>query len=844
MKSIEYTWKQHFQFGYAIPGHPQVEKNVRWLARRERSEDVFVAKYGRCEQEIATWRQANVEAACRILLECKQHSLRPLILYSGGLDSEIVLFSFLEARKSLGAAGLLDPNFQIDVVTLRLTEGSNRDLNQHDILHVKKFRARLDEFQFSDEGLRFLERELDIAAYWASQEFLSLALSAQVVSPIIVSQLWLCEKMLGERTDYLPVIGQGEIHLVKSTPPAYEAGISPYLPSTWSIVETENLCGLYRYFASRNLPAIPGFFQFLPEQFEAQLRTNRVLHELIANQRVGKLGTRSSKPEILAFDYPELETRPKYHGFEQIEEEHNRMRMQLGSLMPDCEGHWYQEVFQLYRTLRPLTRAPIEKDDWWAGFGKPGEPLQNRRVDKHDVFATEWKKPNAIVETWFSAEKLGVTQAEDLIHEAARSWLEAHSDAVLFDDGSLIARWFYSLLPGRQTIDASAIPRMSAADVCRDLFLTDLAGDPDLYLHFKVCQAHMKNSDASPLILPRFSPRLHRESIFASDDSWIWIESEKDARLLASLEPNSRMRLVTPWTNESLVNATVSLLSTLRASGITWSNWLEKAVAKQEAELVQTARLALSRYEATRHRTEGLLALVPHPGLPYMNATTVLEPNFLALGQSDSDQSDSAEFGDGIFPIRSILSSSSSEKAKFQCVGLVELPIEDWLQRATFGTPEFRLGGNLLYRQTLRGKNLLDSNSRVTLGLERNGEIVSSALLQILDTKGRKTRGKLRIRCVTTFPGFERQGCARELIEKIVFAAEATLARDFSSIEVWAAPEIVSGFLHAGFVPASDLRERYELIHNIANDRLVESDRRLRPLRRLLSPTNEDRNRK
>lgn len=805
---------------------------------RERSDEIFVAKYGRCETEIATWRQANVEAACRILRESQARNLRPLILYSGGLDSEIVLFSFLEARKTLEAAGLLDPNFEIDVVTLRLTP----DLNQHDIQYVKKFRARLGEFHFPAAGLRFLERELDVIAYWASEDFMPLARSTQVVSPILVCQIWLCEKMLGERADYLPIIGQGEIHLVKNTPPDYEPGISPYLPSKWSIVETENLCGLYRYFASRNLPAIPGFFQFLPEQFEAQLRTNRVLHELIANQRVGKLGTRSSKPEILALDYPELETRPKYHGFEQIEEEHDRMRKHLGSLMPDCEGHWYQEVFKLYRGLRTLDRAPIEKDDWWAAIGKPGGPFQNRRVDTHDVFATEWKNPNAILAAWISADNLGVDQAEKLFHEAARSWLEAHSDAVLFHDGSLLARWFTSLARDRQTIDASTIPRLSAADVCRDLFLTDLAGDPDLYLQYKVSEAHLKKSEALPLILPRFSPRLHRESIFVSDDSWIWIESEKEARLLASLARDSRTRLVTPWTNETLVKAALGLLSKLRAFGITWSNWLEKAVEKQEAELAQSARLALSRYEAARHRTAGLLALVPHPGLPYMNATTVLEPSFLAHGQSDSVQSDSAEFGDGIFPIRSFLSSSSSENAKFQCVGLVELPIEDWLTRATFGTPEFRLGGNLLYRQTLRGKNLLDSNSRVALGLERNGEIVSSALLQILDTKGRKTRGKLRIRCVTTSPGFERQGCARELIEKIVFAAEATLARDFSSIEVWAAPEIVSGFLHAGFVPASDLLEKSEMIHDVANDRLIESDRRLRPLRRLLSLTNADRN--
>lgn len=839
MNLFNYTWNQHFQFGYAIAGHPPVAGNVRWLSKRKNPNEIFLAKYGRSESVFPSWREANCEAARRILINCKELALRPLVLYSGGLDSEIVLLSFLEARKTLAATGQLPSNFEIDIATFRLTN----NLNKHDIEYVSKFRSRLSELGHSELGLSFYEEDLDPLRYWQTDDFMQLARRTQTVSPIVVCQMWLCEQMLNQRSDYLPIIGQGEIHLVKQTPEGYEPGISPYLPSPWSIVETENLCGLYRFFIERGTPAVPGFFQYLPEQFESQLRTNRVLQELISTQRVGKLGTRSSKPEILAFDYPELERRPKYHGFETIEGEHDRMRKHLGTVMAECEGHWYKDVFALYRDVRFVEQAStgIESSllhhvnsDLQFFLGQPGSPVRVRRVHAQDIFATEWRDPQALLLAWKRSASLDLQTASRQMTEAACQFLEltskSHPDSTLFHDGSLLAQWFHLLLCKVRggdfpIIDARSIPRLSPHEVCRDFFETDLGGDLDLYLQYKVANSYLESGDRF-LILPRWNPRLHSEQVFQSGDSLVWLESEKEARLSASLhECGLATRTVSPWLSQKLATAQVSLMRAIHGCGRnhqegapqSWRDWLELQVANTAVSLKDVSQLSLTRYEAAKHRLQGLVDQIPHPTLPYMNSATVLSlPPDLELRRITRGLSD----------LRSVL-------AKYD---LEEISLSEWILIATHANNEFRLGGNLFYRQTIRGLDLLSPNSRIAVGLRHEGKLVTSALIQILDPDSPE-KGTLRIRAVTTDSLSLRKGFARALVQRIVDASDESLAAGFSAIQVWAAPEIVSAFLAAGFKSSDDLLSRAELVHDVKQDRLVESGRLLKPLHRTLGGT-------
>lgn len=801
---FDYTYQQHFQFGYARPGRAMTSENVQWMCHRKNREDVFVAKYGRATKKLRSWREANKAAALTILKNCREQKLKPLICYSGGLDSEIVLMAFLEARKEF------DSSFPIDIATLVL-EG---DLNRHDTDFVDRFKNRLTTMGHSAGGLEFHSRKLDAIEFWNSPEFLALAKETQIVSPIVNCQAWLCGEMLRENSSYLPVIGQGEIHLVKDTPNDYQPGVSPYLPSTWRIAETENLCGLYRYFIARNAPAIPGFFQFLPEQFETQLRTNPILHELLSHSRAGKLGTRSSKREIVMHDYPELEARPKFHGFETIEREHDVWRKRLNEMMPECEGHWYLDVFTLYRSLQPEVPGVFEHGDWSCTIGRNGNYRQ-RRLDEDDIFTTEWKTTtNPALAGWNSIPDFPAgaplepnsTESECVdafneIETSIRKFLSTNSNQILLHDGSLVARWFLALKPDLNVIGAAQVPRLRPATVVPEIFETDLCDTNSLLLFLLAKSAKPRIGTGSRLIVPKLNARVESEA------NPVWIENEREARLAFSMRSIfHESELAIPFCDHELQSAVARGLRQIGPAN--WLRALESRVTQLESSVLsEDVSRFVSQADATRRRVDSYFESLAGPSLATMNSSVTLPRS-------------SVEIGQGLEGVESAFLSN----------GLIPIPIDEWLTRAKASTPDLKLGGNLFYRQTVHGRKLIAKNFRATAGLRSaSGELVCCACVQILDPE---PSGTLRIRGVVTEPPFRNQGYAKELLIRLTDAIRSStmICSRFSTVEVWAAPEIVNAFTAAGFRPDNHRSPRNEPLFISSENRLITSNRILQPM--------------
>jgi hypothetical protein len=810
---FDYTYQQHFQFGYARPGRAMTSENVQWMCHRKNPEDVFVAKYGRATKKFRSWREANKAAALTILKNCREQNLKPLICYSGGLDSEIVLMAFLEARREF------DSNFPIDIATLVL-EG---DLNRHDTDFVDRFKDRLATIGHSASGLEFHSRKLDAIKFWNSPEFLALAIETQIVSPIVICQAWLCGEMLRENSSYLPVIGQGEIHLVKDTPNDYQPGVSPYVPSMWRIAETENLCGLYRYFIARNAPAIPGFFQFIPEQFETQLRTNPILHELLSHSRLGKLGTRSSKQEIVLCDYPELEARPKFHGFETIEREHDVWRKRLNEMMPECEGHWYLDVFSLYRGLLPEVPGVFEHGDWSFTIGRNGNYRQ-RRFDEDDIFTTEWKTPtNPAIAGWNSILELTgsggcgadagadvnlatKSHAESLvvfneIETSIRKFLSTNPNQILLHDGSLIARWLFALKPDLNVIGAAQVPRLRPHLVVPEIFETDLCDTNSLLLFLLAKSAKTKIGAGSRLIIPKLNTRVETEP------NLVWIENEREARLAFSLRSVfQESELAIPFCDHELQSAVARGLRKIGPRN--WLRSLESRISQLESSVhSEDVSRFVSQAEAAHRRIDSYFESFARPSLATMNSSVTLPRS-------------SVEIGKGLEGIESAFVSN----------GLVPVAIEEWLTRAKAATPDLKLGGNLFFRQTVHGRQLISKNFRSAVGLRSaSGELVCCACVQILDPE---PSGTLRIRGVVTEPAFRNQGYAKELLVRLTDSLRNSplICSRFATVEVWAAPEIVSAFTAAGFRPDNHRSPQNEPLFISAENRLIPSDRVLHPM--------------
>lgn len=305
-----YTHNNHFKFGYDLH-HP--------YQKRKGPEDVFQFSYGSIQSPITDWRTANRAAAETIRANFDE----PLwILFSGGTDSEVCIRSFLEAK------------VPVQIATLRFAN----NLNDHDLKYVEKFSSQYN--------IKVHYFDLDVAHFWESGDMLSFVDPVACVSPILACHLWLADQVQG-----VPIIAQGEPHLKKQIPDDYVPGVSAYEPSPWHLYESERLCALYNHFMRQNKPAVPGFFQYLPEQIYSFCFYNPIMKQLVNNELVGKLGTRTSKNKMVYQYYPEMESREKLTGFENLEALHDHWRKFLADRFPYNDQNARIEYADLKRML-------------------------------------------------------------------------------------------------------------------------------------------------------------------------------------------------------------------------------------------------------------------------------------------------------------------------------------------------------------------------------------------------------------------------------------------------------------------------------------------------------------
>lgn len=307
---FEYTSANHFKFGYNGINHFQFRNNTK---------DQFSAEYGIAQNKYLNWRQAN-QLAAREIYEKKVGDIT--ILLSGGMDSEICLMSFAEQ------------NLTFKAVTLRFT-----DIDQsYELVHVERLKKQY--------GLKHEYFDLNVLDFIDSDSFYSIIDPIKCVSPIIACQLWLADQVSGT-----PVIAQGEVHLKKDVPSDYIPGESVYPKSNWYLYESERLCSIYQHFIQKNKPAIPGFFQYLPEQFLSYLTQNPILDSLVNDRVVGKLGTRTSKNLMSQQYYPEIPMREKRHGWESVQTQHDDLRAKLAQRFPSNDENWRIEYKKLVQII-------------------------------------------------------------------------------------------------------------------------------------------------------------------------------------------------------------------------------------------------------------------------------------------------------------------------------------------------------------------------------------------------------------------------------------------------------------------------------------------------------------
>ena len=274
----------------------------------------FKTQFQPYEGSVGTFREELLKAARSTV----DHSTGKLvILFSGGVDSEIMLRAFLE----IGA--------NVEVVIMRY----ENDYNIYDVSYAVTICSMLNvAYKILDFNLqKFYETDA-----------MRISDLAQIDRPRVLPY---CKFL--EMVDGYPLMANGDL-----TP--YRIGADYSKPGRWMMRCWEHDIGWCKFLHAIDKPGIAEWLKWTPGLVIGYMNTVW-FNNLIADQYYGKLGSSSTK--ILGYReaYPELIDRTKKTGFENIDhlvaEVEKELIKKNGKFL--YRGHYDRTLSQLRQDLQP-----------------------------------------------------------------------------------------------------------------------------------------------------------------------------------------------------------------------------------------------------------------------------------------------------------------------------------------------------------------------------------------------------------------------------------------------------------------------------------------------------------
>lgn len=263
--------------------------------------DYYKRKHGSCSSH-QSWRDECKNVARELY---DKHGNDLIVMLSGGVDSEVVLLSFL-------AAGI-----KPRVGMLRF----ENHINSHDLSFGFK---RCADNELIPEII-----DVNVASFFKKQ-LIPFSERTRISSPQINLHAYFFDTV-----DGIPIIGAGENFLVEKDGIVYDQ-------------EDEYLMRYVRYFIEKDRECIPTFFQYTPEIMLSFLQRKSV-YDWVENPK----GATTHKFKIdwiqEEFDVP---LRSKLTGFECIQRKDTMYRNQLKSYNYGDDIKYHTEFFKYVESLR------------------------------------------------------------------------------------------------------------------------------------------------------------------------------------------------------------------------------------------------------------------------------------------------------------------------------------------------------------------------------------------------------------------------------------------------------------------------------------------------------------
>jgi hypothetical protein len=206
-------------------------------------------------------------------------------MYSGGIDSELVVSAFLESKRNFSVAHIkYVPGF-----------------NEHETYYVEKFSKKYDlDLHYFD---------VDPIKYFTNRNNFDQAIrdNAHLIETQLITSI---TPLIKDR--FFPISDAPGVAMFRT-----EKDISKQSPWYWK--DYEHLSAFFFHCLKENMSACPSFYHWSPEIILAFL-LDPIVVKIINNDIKGKITLRTTSGKIYNTAFPEYSSfvRPKYNGFEKL----------------------------------------------------------------------------------------------------------------------------------------------------------------------------------------------------------------------------------------------------------------------------------------------------------------------------------------------------------------------------------------------------------------------------------------------------------------------------------------------------------------------------------------------
>ena len=355
--SFQYSKHNHYRFGWGTD-------ETEWFNTTDYTQP-WKMTIGRCTRPFGSFRDECIQAAKDL---CSQVDKHVYVGLSGGVDSQVVCLSFMEAGIP----------FTPCIVVM------GNDYNIHDIRNADTFCNKF--------GLVPMYFEMDVVEYCVS--FCEPIIKQHNFSNLrTLAQLWLQSKI----PDGLFIMGGGDVQLSRyiieydNTVEIHNSDSYNYTDCCWKNGPTPIL----QHLIQNKLYGTTKFFMFSPELIASIICSNEVKSfvqiqdalfspSFVQRKYYWKLYNNIAKTMLYRNNFPELIVKPKYHGFETIEKDPYFLRLKKTVIQENLNLNSEKVIMLDYYELYEYFTTEGEQKIWYSN--KPEKKYSDVREFVKNIF--------------------------------------------------------------------------------------------------------------------------------------------------------------------------------------------------------------------------------------------------------------------------------------------------------------------------------------------------------------------------------------------------------------------------------------------------------------------------